>query len=74
MDDSRGEESTTREQLRLVLFPSLTPGEGKQRIDAAFARAENEDRVQRTERLANDPDLDEELLRSLRPFLVDDLP
>lgn len=74
MDDSQSGEPTTREQLRLVLFPNLAPEEGKQRIDAAFARAENEERVQRIERLANDPDLDEELLRSLRPFLVDDLP
>jgi hypothetical protein len=74
MDDSQSRRPLTREQLRLVLFPGLSPDEGRRRIDAAFARSEDEERAQRVEILANDPDLDEELMRSLRPFPVDDLP
>jgi hypothetical protein len=74
MDESQNRRSLTREQLRLVLFPGLDPDEGWRRIDAAFARSEDEERARRVESLANDPDLDEELMRSLRPFLVDDLP
>lgn len=74
MDDSQSGRSLTREQLRLVLFPNHPAEEGRARIEAALARAEDEERTQRVERLANDPDLDAELLRSLRSFLVDDLP
>jgi hypothetical protein len=74
MDDSQSGRSLTREQLRLVLFPNLSPDEGRRRIDDALARSQDEERARRVERLANDPDLDAELMRSLRPFLVDDLP
>jgi hypothetical protein len=66
MDDSQSGQSPTREQLRLLLFPDLSREEGLLRIDAAFAGAKDEERAQRIERLANDPDLDEELLRSIR--------
>jgi hypothetical protein len=74
MDDSQGGQSSTREQLRLALFPDLSPEEGKRRIDAVFARAEDDERVRRIERLANAPALDEELLRSLRRLSTDDRP
>lgn len=74
MDDSQSGRSLTREQLRLVLFPNLPAEEGRRRIETALARAEDEERAERVERLADDPDLDAELMRSLRPFLVDDLP
>jgi hypothetical protein len=66
MDDSR-------EQLRLVLFPGLSREEGRLRIETAFARAEDEVRAQRIERLANDPDLDGELMRTLRQLSGDEL-
>ena len=72
MGDSQSGPSVTREQLRLVLFPDLTPEEGRLRIAAAFARAEDDERAQRVERLANDPDLDEELLSSLRRLSADE--
>jgi hypothetical protein len=72
MDDTQSGRSPTREQLRLLLFPDLTPEEGRLRIDAAFAGAQDEERARRIERLANDPTLDEELLRSLRRLSGDD--
>jgi hypothetical protein len=72
MDDAQSRRPETREQLRLVLFPDLTPDEGRLRVAAAFARAEDRERAQRVERLANDPDLDVELLRSLRRLSDDE--
>jgi hypothetical protein len=42
-------------------------------VASAVAGAEDEGRAQRVERLANDPDLDEELLRSLRGLSGDEL-
>jgi hypothetical protein len=72
MDDAQSGRPRTREQLRLVLFPDLTPEEGRLRVAAAFARAEDKERAQRVERLAKDPDLDEELLRSLRRLSDDE--
>lgn len=66
MDDTQSGQSPTREQLRLLLFPDLSREEGRLRIDAAFAGAQDEERARRIERLANDPELDQELLRSLR--------
>ena len=54
MDDSQSEKSLTLEKLRLLLFPDLSPEEGRLRIDAAFAGAQDEERAQRIERLAND--------------------
>lgn len=74
MDDSQSGPSSTREQLRLVLFPDLSPEEGTRRIDAAFAAAEDEQRAQRIERLAKSPHLDEELLRSLLRLLHEERP
>jgi hypothetical protein len=62
-----------REQLRLVLFPNLAPEEGRRKIEAAFARAGDKKRLQRVERLANDPDLDAELLRTIRRLSSDEL-
>ncbi|HSC72580.1 MAG TPA: hypothetical protein VLB89_00345 [Gaiellaceae bacterium] len=73
MDESQSRPSPTREQLRLALFPNLAPEEGRQRIETAFARAEDEERAQRIERLANEPDLDGELLRALRRLSADEL-
>lgn len=73
MDDAQSQTSPTREQLRLVLFPTLAPEEGRQRIETAFARAEDEERAQRIELLADDPDLDAELLRTLRRLSPDEL-
>jgi hypothetical protein len=73
MDDAQRRPSPTREQLRLALFPELTPEEGRQRIETAFSRAEDEQRARRIERLARDPDLDEELLRTLRRLSSDEL-
>ena len=73
MHDSDSERSRTLEQLRLMLFPNLSQEEGRLRIEVAFARAEDTKRAQRVERLANSPDLDEELLRSLRRLSADEL-
>jgi hypothetical protein len=73
VDDAQRRPSPTREQLRLVLFPNLAPEDGRERIDAAFARAEDQERAQRIERLATDPDLDEELLRTIRRLSSDEL-
>ncbi len=56
-----------------MLFPNLAPEDGRRRIDTAFARAEDEERAQRVERLAADPDLDEELLRTIRRLSSDEL-
>lgn len=73
MDDAQRRPSSTREQLRLALFPDLSAEEGRQRIDTAFQRADDDERVQRIERLANDPDLDAELLRTIRRLSSDEL-
>ena len=73
MDDSQTG-SLTRERLRLLLFPDLPPDEGRLRIDVAFLGAEDEERAQRIERLANDPGLDQELLRSLQRLSDDNRP
>jgi hypothetical protein len=58
--------SADLERLRLALFPDLPADEGRQRIDAAIERAGDSDRLERVERLAEDPELDAELLRALR--------
>ena len=47
MDDSQSEQSLTREKLRLLLFPDLSPEEARLRIDAAFAGAQDEERAGR---------------------------
>jgi hypothetical protein len=73
MDEAQRRPSPTREKLRLALFPDLPPEEGRQRIDTAFERADDEERVQRIERLADDPDLDAELLRTIRRLSSDEL-
>jgi hypothetical protein len=73
MADAQHPPSPTRERLRLAFFPELSPEEGRRRIDTAFERADDEERVQRIERLANDPDLDAELLRTIRRLSSDEL-
>jgi hypothetical protein len=61
-DDRRFDD---REMLRLLLFPRLSPGEGRRRIDEAFKGAADDERAQRIEELAQDPDLVEEVFRRL---------
>lgn len=53
------------EALRLLLFPQLSPEEGRRRIDAAFDGAADPARARRIEELANDPDLAAALLRRI---------
>jgi hypothetical protein len=60
-------------QLRRMLFPRLAPEEGWRRIDVAFERATDPERLERIERLAEDPDLDGELLRAIRRLRPDEL-
>ena len=54
-----------REQLRLLLFPRLDPDEGRRRIDEALDGATDDERAQRIEELAKDPDLVDEVFRRL---------
>jgi hypothetical protein len=61
-DDRRFDD---REMLRLLLFPRLSPEEGRRRIDEAFDGAADDERAQRIEELAQDPDLVEEVFRRL---------
>jgi hypothetical protein len=63
MSDKEIGRSSELEELRLMLFPHLTPEEGRQRIDAALEGAADDERLRRIEELAADPDLDAELLR-----------
>ena len=53
------------EALRLLLFPQLSPEEGRRRIDEAFEGAADPERAKRIEELANDPDLAAALLRRI---------
>lgn len=48
-----------------MLFPHLSREEGWRRIEAALDAATDSERAERIEQLASDPDLDQELLRSL---------
>jgi hypothetical protein len=57
--------SDTLEQLRLVLFPQLSPDEGRRRIDAAFEGASDDERAGRIDELAGDPDLVDAIFRRL---------
>jgi hypothetical protein len=61
-DDKRFDD---RELLRLLLFPRLSPEEGKRKIDDAFEGAADDERAQRIEELAQDPDLVGEIFRRL---------
>jgi hypothetical protein len=63
---SESKRSNALEELRLMLFPHLSSEEASSRIDAAFERAGDRERLERIELLANSPDLDEELLRRVR--------
>ena len=67
MGHEERERSDTREQLRLMLFPELSPDEGRRRIDAAFEGAGDDERAGRIEELAADPDLVDEVFRRLSP-------
>ena len=64
----KGENRRSREldELRLMLFPYLSPAEGWRRIDAAFEGAADAERSERIEDLARELELDEDLLRRLR--------
>jgi hypothetical protein len=61
-----GGHSWELEQVRLMLFPYLSPEEGSRRIDGAIAAAADPERLDRIEQLANDPSLDAELARCAR--------
>jgi hypothetical protein len=65
MSDPQHGRSKELEQLRFLLFPHLSREEGRRRIDAAFDAATDSDRAERIDRLASDPDLDAELVRTL---------
>ena len=58
-------QSAELERLRMMLFPLLSPEEGRRRIDAALEGAADGDRAQRIEALANDPDLLDEIFGRL---------
>ena len=67
MAHEENRQSGELEQLRVMLFPRLSPEEGRRRIDAALDGAGDSERAQRIEELANDPDLlDEVFARLLR--------
>jgi hypothetical protein len=53
------------DQVRRLLFPSLPPEEGWARIEAALARAKDEERVEAIEDLA-EGDLTADLVAALR--------
>ena len=61
----QNEPSGDLERLRLLLFPRLSRGEGRRRIEAAFEGAADAERTQRIEELANDPALADEIFRRL---------
>jgi hypothetical protein len=65
MSDRQIGRSKELEKLRFLLFPDLSREEGWRRIDAAFEAATDSERAERIDRLASDPDLDAELLRTL---------
>lgn len=56
-----------------MLFPRLAPEDGWRRIDVAFDRAADAERLDRIERLARRPDLDEELMRTIRRLRPEEL-
>jgi hypothetical protein len=58
-------QSAELERLRVMLFPRLSPEEGRRRIDAALEGAADCERAQRIEALANDPDLLDEIFGRL---------
>ena len=60
-----GEPSSDLERLRLLLFPRLSPEEGRRRIDAALEGAADAERTLRIEELANDPGLAGDIFRRL---------
>lgn len=64
MGDEAGR-SHELDQVRRLLFPSLTPEEGWARIDAAFAGAADEQKLDAIDRLA-EADLSTELVEALR--------
>jgi hypothetical protein len=64
--------SAELEKVRLMLFPNLSPEEGWRRIDAALERGSDTKRADRVEDLAEDPELDEELLRALAKLRRDE--
>jgi hypothetical protein len=61
------------ELVRDLLFAHVSPEEGWRRIDAALDGAADAQRFARIERLAEAPDLDEELLRTVRSLRDDEL-
>jgi len=64
MGDTSGR-SHELDQVRRLLFPNLTPEEGWARIDAAFAGAADEQKLDAIDRLA-EADLSAELIEALR--------
>ena len=74
MGGAEGNRSNELEELRLMLFPKLTPEEGRRRIDAAFEGAADSERAARIEALAGELELDEELRRRLRELHRNELP
>ena len=54
------------EQVREILFPNLPPDVGRARIDDAIARAGDDERWDRIERIVAASDLADELLNELR--------
>ncbi len=64
MGDEAGR-SHELDQVRRLLFPTLTPEEGWARIDAAFAGAADEQKLDAIDRLA-EADLSTELVEALR--------
>ena len=68
-----GEEEDGRsrelDDVRRLLFPTLSPEEGWRRIEYAIAAASDDERSRRIEEIAADPDLDAVLLATLRERL-----
>jgi hypothetical protein len=65
MAHEENRQSAELERLRAMLFPGLSPEEGRRRIDAALEGATDSERAQRIEALANDPALLDELFGRL---------
>ena len=68
-DDST--RSPELEEVRALLFPHLSREEGWRRIDAAIEGADDTERTNRIEALAQDLTVDDELLRRLRELRND---
>ena len=66
MEERGDERSPDLDEVRRLLFPSLSPEEGWARIDRAVEGAADEERWAAIEKAATPPDLGDELADRLR--------